>query len=104
MSDRDESARWYRNLPLVIGLVLMLLGLGNWLTGEIRTEEHRTIAARVERAEADAQLAAEEIEIARVRMDFYHVVASGGRLLATAGFLLAAVGLARHLRPPARRT
>lgn len=103
MSERDESARWYRNLPLVIGLVLMVLGLGNWMTGEIRTEEHRAIAAQSHRR-GQFEPSAEEIEIARVRMDFYHVVASGGRLLATAGFLLAAVGLARHLRPPTRRT
>jgi hypothetical protein len=103
VNERDESARWYRNLPLVIGLVLMVLGLGNWLTGEIRTEEHRAIAAQAERPSPRGEPSMEEIEIARVRMDFYHVVASGGRLLATAGFLLAAVGLARHLRPPTRR-
>jgi hypothetical protein len=104
VTDREEAARWYRNLPLVIGLVLMVLGLGNWMTGEIRTEEHRAIAAQGERPGSRFEPSAEEIEIARVRMDFYHVVASGGRLLATAGFLLAAVGLARHLRPPTRRS
>lgn len=97
----DPATHWYRNLPLVVGLVLMLLGLGNWLTGEIRTEEHRA-SALAERANG-AGPSAEEIEIARVRMDFYHVVASGGRLLAAGGFLLAAIGLARHLRPPTRK-
>lgn len=91
---------WYRNVPLIVGLVVMLLGLGNWLTGEIRTEEHRQAALEGERR---GTLSAEEIEITRVRMDFYHVVASGGRLLAAAGFLIAAVGLARHLRPSSRR-
>jgi hypothetical protein len=98
----DPNARWYRNLPLVVGLVLMLLGLGNWLTGEIRTEEQRASALQ-ERPNGIGP-SAEEIEIARVRMDFYHVIASGGRLLAAAGFLLAAIGLARHLRPPNRRS
>ena len=97
----ENPPRWYRNLPLVVGLVLMILGLGNWLTGEIRTEEHRRAAHR---GELEGTLSTEELEIARVRMDFYHVVASGGRLLAAGGFLLAAVGLARHLRPPVRRT
>ena len=98
----DPSARWYRNLPLVVGLVLMLLGLGNWLTGEIRTEEQRASAFQ-ERPNGVGP-SAEEIEIARVRMDFYHVIASGGRLLAAGGFLLAAIGLARHLRPPNRKS
>jgi hypothetical protein len=103
MSARREPATpWYRNLPLVVGLVLMLLGLGNWLTGEIRTEEHR--ASALEERENGLGPSAEEIEIARVRMDFYHVVASGGRLLAAAGFLLAAIGVARRRRPPARRS
>jgi hypothetical protein len=97
----DPETRWYRNLPLVVGLVIMLLGLGNWLTGEIRTEEHR--ASALAEGANGVRPSAEEVEIARVRMDFYHVVASGGRLLAAGGFLLAAIGLARHLRPPARR-
>ena len=64
----DPATRWYRNLPLVIGLVLMLLGLGNWLTGEIRTEEHR--ASALQERVTGLGPSAEEIEIARVRMDF----------------------------------
>ena len=97
----DLSTPWYRNLPLVVGLVLMLLGVGNWLTGDIRTEEHR--ASALQERQNGLGPSAEEIEIARVRMDFYHVVASGGRLLAAAGFLLVAVGVARRRRPPTRR-
>jgi len=90
------------------GLVLITLGLGNWITGTIRTEEH---AQRIEEARPapsrggvfSKRPSAEEIEIEHVRMDFYHVVASGGRLMTAAGFLLATFGLARSLRPRARR-
>jgi hypothetical protein len=92
------------------GLVLLALGLGNWITGTIRTAEHQE---RIEAAalrsspspdgETSDRPSEEEVEIARVRMDFYHVVASGGRLMTLAGVLLTTFGLARSLRPQARR-
>ncbi len=99
---------WYKNTPLIAGLVLIALGLGNWVTGSTRTAEH---AQQIEESEqapsrggvSSTRPSAEEVEIARVRMDFYHVVASGGRLMTAAGFLLATFGLARSLRPQARR-
>lgn len=105
---RTPPRPWYKNTPLIAGLVLIALGLGNWITGSIRTAEH---AQQIEDARQDAshgglsssRPTAEEVEIARVRMDFYHVVASGGRLMTAAGFLLATFGLARSLRPQARR-
>jgi hypothetical protein len=110
--DRSEAdgqqRRWYRNLPLVAGLLLILLGLGNWVTGAVRTVEHQErIAAALDPSRAretpPKRASAEEIEIARVRMDFYHVVASGGRVMTAAGLLLATIGLARSLRWQARR-
>ena len=99
---------WYKNTPLVAGIVLIALGLGNWVTGSIRTAEH---AGEIEEARqapsrggvSSDRLTAEEVEIARVRMDFYHVVASGGRLMTAGGFLLATFGLARSLRPQVRK-
>ncbi len=109
-STPKRSARrvWYKNTPLVAGLVLMALGLGNWITGSLRTAEH---SQQIEESRQEAsrgglsnsRTTAEEVEIARVRMDFYHVVASGGRLMTAAGFLLATFGLARSLRPQVTR-
>jgi len=108
MTRSHRPRPWYKNIPLVAGLVLMALGLGNWITGTIRTAEH---AAQLEEAVqppsrggvTSKRPSAEEVEIARVRMDFYHVVASGGRLMTAVGFLLATFGLARALRAQARK-
>jgi hypothetical protein len=102
---------WYRNLVLVCGLALVALGLGNWVTGTLRLREHAAELATLESADrargqtesADAAMSA-EIEVARVRTDFYHVVASGGRLMTAAGIVLVAFGLARSLRGEARRS
>jgi hypothetical protein len=102
---------WYKDMAIVTGVVLLLLGIGNWVTGTIRLREHEVeLAAGVGRTPEDASSsfaqrsdpAAEELELARARMDFYHVVASGGRLLSAAGLVLTSIGLARYLRPRAR--
>ena len=105
---RAQPRPWYKNTPLMVGLVLISLGLGNWITGAIRTAEH---AQRIEESRqapsrggvSSNRQSVEEVEIARVRMDFYHVVASAGRLMTVGGFLLATFGLARSLRPQARK-
>jgi len=110
--DGASPVRWYKSTVLVTGLVLVALGVGNWITGTIRLREHEAIVsapAPLPRGGARphtrrAGSSTEEIEIARGRMDFYHVVASGGRLLTLAGFVLVTFALARHLRPQAKRT
>lgn len=113
--DRDEGAsppRWYKSTVLISGLVLMALGAGNWITGTIRLREHEAVVsapAPTPRGEVRPHArrrgsGQEEIEIARGRMDFYHVVASGGRLMTLAGAVLLTFALARRLRPQAKRT
>ena len=99
-----ETRRWYKNGPLVAGILFMLLGLGNWITGTIRTAEHeQRMEAAVHGEQPSDVPTGEELELARVRMDFYHVVASGGRLMTALGFLISTFGLARSLRPQARK-
>ncbi len=103
---------WHRDLTLISGLVLLVLGAGNWITGSVRMAEHagaieRTVpalAASPERARIVEAAVRAELEVARVRMDFYHVVASGGRLMFAAGAVLAGFSLARSLRGEARGT
>lgn len=102
---------WYRDLILVSGLVLLVLGTGNWVTGTLRLREYAAIVSAPsppdEGTRGDAAESADEsaeMDVARVRMDFYHVVASGGRLMTAAGIVLTAFGLARSLRGEARRT
>jgi len=103
-----NRAVWYKNPPLVAGMVLLVLGLGNWVTGAIRMQEYqeRVDLSRIAPSQGGLSPSAPsaiEAEIAVGRVDFYHVIASGGRLMAAAGFLLVTFGLARALRPLARR-
>jgi hypothetical protein len=108
--DGPTPEPWYKSTLLVVALVLIALGAGNWITGEIRLREHEAILSS-SASHGDAQPhggrpgpSQEEIEIARGRMDFYHVVASGGRLMTMVGFVLLAFALARRLRPQAKRS
>lgn len=99
---------WYKNAAVLAGLVLLLLGIGNWVTGTVRMRGHQSSIATNQPGQSRTpsrrvEDLAEELELARVRMDFYHVVASGGRLMMTAGLILTTIGLARHLRPRAKR-
>ena len=96
--------------PLVpIGLVLMVLGAGNWYAGLDKIDEHeRILAARRrpthraafddfphltertnERLLRDFRGGSDTAELAGVKLDFYRVVYTGGRLL----FLLGALGV-----------
>jgi hypothetical protein len=112
MAPIPPTDRWYKSTLLVTGLVLLVLGVGNWVTGTVRLREHEAIVRApmptphgVARPHAGhGGSSQEEIEIARGRMDFYHVVASGGRLMTLAGFILVTFALARRLRPQAKRT
>ena len=97
---------WYRDLVLVSGLSLIALGIGNWATGSARLREHaedivQLEASRAARADAPVQA---ELEVARARMDFYHVVTSGGRFMTASGIVVSAFALARSLRGEARRS
>jgi len=98
---------WYKSTTLMTGLVLLALGAGNWITGTIRLREHEAVLTAVgpppTTTPAEVAPTDEEIEVARLRMDFYHVVASGGRLMTAAGFVLLTFALARRLRPQAKR-
>jgi hypothetical protein len=108
----SAAAPWYKSTLLVVALVLVVLGTGNWITGEIRLREHEAIVSTpAPTPHGDAQphgrrpgSSQEELEIARGRMDFYHVVASGGRLMTLAGLVLLTFALARRWRPQAKRS
>jgi len=94
---------WYRNHLLVAGLGLIALGLGNWATGTMRLRDIAETGISqppIHRARTRAREAAvdADVEIARVRQDFYHVVATGGRLLVATGIVLAAFGAVRARR------
>lgn len=89
---------WYKNPALGAGLFLMALGIGNWITGEANTSRHQAASLGLASRQIGRTPSAEEIEIALTRMDFYHVIATGGRAMTALGVVIATFGVARQLR------
>lgn len=97
----------YKNRLLITGITLLCLGIGNWIVGSHKVTHYRSVliqaspAAVLELsllAKGIWQLPTEEGEranIARAKVDFYHVVVSGGRLLASIGVLCTIAALIR---------
>ena len=105
----------WRSPVVPIGLVLLLLGAGNWYTGWRKIVEYQSLLERgvapaavqefadfsALTARTNAMLLAPLQNVSRdytfthARLDFYQVVRSGGRVLMLAGLLLIATGLGR---------
>jgi hypothetical protein len=94
----------YKNLLLVTGVMLVVLGVGNWAVGEARARPHADFLAQhpgpMELADdfKTALLEApdherEERSISRAKLEFYELVRSGGRWMVVLGgsFLLGGV-------------
>jgi len=100
--------------PLVpIGLVLVLIGLGNWYTGFDKTREHEELLAARTVTAADGnfeefpeltartnatllrtlQRGSDGVSLINAKLDFYKVVQSGGRVLMMLGLFFTAAGL-----------
>lgn len=102
-----------RNPLLPVGVLLVLLGVGNWYTGHGKTLEHEQLLAAAEPPapsqqfdefrELDAhtnatllstlQGGSDESATIRAKLDFYQVVQSGGRMLILLGLFSAAAGM-----------
>ena len=103
----------WRNPLLPIGLLLVLLGLGNWYTGWDKGREYEDVLAAGHlpsdvghfadfhelNARTNATLlstfrrGSDEYTLVNAKLDFYKVVQSGGRILVLAGLFCAAAGL-----------
>lgn len=110
--------RVWRSPLLAAGVVLLFLGLGNWLVSWNKVAEysHRVrsdSAPREEHAVADFPALNQgtsatllehlnsgnrDYSAAQAKLDFYRVVESGGRLLAVSGLLLITLALLRSWR------
>jgi hypothetical protein len=108
----------YSSYLLVAGFMLLILGIGNWAVGAVQIAKyqgllHNTAQTGLEDSyrsfqELDHQKNEEVLRrinqdrekhnAARVKLDFYYVVLSGGRLLFLAGALLTFFALIRAIR------
>ncbi len=108
----------YSSYLLVAGFLCLFLGLGNWIVGAVEITRYqgllnRTIQTGLEDSyrsfqELDHQKNEEVLRpinqdrekynVARVKLDFYYVVVSGGRILFLLGALLTFFALIRLIR------
>ncbi len=110
-----------RNPLLPVGLLLVIIGLGNWYTGKDKGSEYEDLlatgnipapAAHFEDfPELDAhttatllsplQRGSDQHTLITTKLDFYKIVQSGGRILILIGLFCAVAGMIRswyHLR------
>ena len=111
-----KPAQLYGDWRIVAGIVLILLGTGNWLVGRNGVVQYRGLAARVSPSadlyrnfdELDARtgnavlapLTQDErtISYAAAQMDFYHAVYITGCILFAAGLMISLVAFISAIR------
>ena len=109
----------YSSSVMVSGLVCLVLGIGNWTVGALETAKYQALLRKTAQTgleetyrsfqELDQQKNAEVLRrinddrekynAAKVKLNFFFVVLTGGKLLFVIGAILAlsaAVGLIRH--------
>lgn len=109
---------FYSDYRFVAGVLLLLLGIGNWIVGAVEITKyqallHRTAQTGLEEnyhtfQELDYQKNEEVLRritedrekynAARVKLDFYYVVVTGGQLFFVLGLLLTSFALVRLTR------
>jgi hypothetical protein len=113
----------YSNSALVVGIVCLLLGIGNWVTGSMETSKYQSLLHKTARTgleesyrnfqELDQQRNEEvlrrmndnreKFNAARVKLNFFYVVLIGGRILFLLGLLLILGALIRLIRSDAQK-
>jgi len=108
---------------LIGGLILMLLGAGNWVVGLTKTEQYSHVLARASQSGFDqSYLSFEELDdrsdsavlapltqqernvsFANARVDFYHATFLTGQVLFSLGLLFTMVAFIAAIRRDARR-
>ncbi len=99
----------YKSRLFVAGITFIVLGLGNYLAADSKVSHYQELVSELapqipphpfrlrEGGKPFPSEAWERWEIARAKLDYYHVVLSGGRLMMSAGMICAVVALF-HLR------
>jgi len=108
----------YSSYLLVAGLMLLFLGIGNWVVGAVQITKYQGLLRNTAKTgleesyrnfqELDLRKNEEVLQrinkdrekynTARVKVDFYYVVLGGGRLLFFIGLFLTFFGLIRLIR------
>lgn len=108
----------YSSRLLITGVVCLVMGIGNWTIGVIETSKYQTLLYKTARTgleenyrkfqELDHQKNEEVLRRinedrekfngARVKLNFFHVVLTGGRLLFFLGAALSLIALIRLIR------
>ncbi len=111
----------YLNLYFVVGLVLVLLGAGNWTVGAVQVARYRALVEAGSKTGLEESYRSfrdltprknrailsgiheerERYDAARMKLDFFHVVLRGGLLLILIGLGLAFSALFRIIRQDA---
>lgn len=112
----------YSSWLLVSGLICLVMGIGNWTVGAIETSKYQALLYKTARTgleesyrhfqELDHQKNQEVLRRinedrekfngARVKLNFFYVVLTGGRVLFFAGAVLSLVAVVRLIRQDAR--
>jgi hypothetical protein len=111
--------RWFWRYPAVpVGVVLIVLGVGNWSVSHPKVAEYTRRASAPDPIDPRASFAdfqrltartnrgvleglhrgTGDYRYADAKRDFYTVLDSGGRFIALVGLLLAGIGLLQHWR------
>ena len=108
----------YSSYLLVAGLMLLLLGIGNWIVGAVQITKYQRLLRNTAKTGLEESYRnfqeldlrkneevlrrinkdREKYNTARVNVDFYYVVLGGGRLLFFIGLFLTFFGLIRVIR------
>ena len=112
----------YSSWLLVSGLICLVMGIGNWTVGAIETSKYQALLYKTARTgleesyrhfqELDHQKNQEVLRRinedrekfngARVKLNFFYVVLTGGRVLFFAGAVFSLVAVVRLIRRDAR--
>jgi hypothetical protein len=108
----------YSSYVLVTGLVCLIMGIGNWVVGAVETSKYQALLYKTARTgleesyrnfqELDHQKNEEVLRRinedrekyngARVKLNFFYIVLTGGRMLFFAGAILTLTALVRLIR------
>ena len=118
-----KARDFYSSYLLIAGIVCLFLGIGNWIVGAVESGKYQNLLYKTAQTgledsyrsfqELDHQKNEEVLRrinedrekynAARVKLNFFYVVLTGGRWLLIIGMVLTVVGMIRLIRRDAQR-